>query len=39
MGNVRIDMANIVTISLVSFIAVFAINRALEMAGKGAYKA
>jgi len=39
MGNVRIDMANVVTISLVAFVSVFLINRALVMSGNGGYQA
>lgn len=32
MGNVRIDLANVITISLVGFLGVFLINRGLAMA-------
>jgi hypothetical protein len=32
MGNVRIDLANVITISLVAFLGVFLINRGLAMA-------
>lgn len=35
MGNVRIDVSNVVTISLVAFAGVYIINRALRAAGKG----
>lgn len=33
MGNVRIDVANVVTISLVAFVGVWLINRGLNKAG------
>lgn len=39
MGNVRIDLANVITISLVGFIGVFLINRALMKAGMQQYQA
>lgn len=39
MGNLRIDLTNVVTISLVAFVAVFLINRALSMAGYSQYRA
>lgn len=32
MGNLRIDLANVVTISLVGFLGVWVINRGLKMA-------
>lgn len=33
MGNVRIDLANCITIALVAFVGVFVINRGLDAAG------
>jgi len=39
MGNVRIDLANIITISLVAFIGVWVINKGLDKAGMAAWKA
>jgi hypothetical protein len=39
MGNVRIDLANIITITLVGFVGVFLINRGLDAAGLGQWKA
>lgn len=39
MGNVRIDIANVLTISLVGFLGVWLINRGLDKAGLGAWKA
>lgn len=39
MGNVRIDLANVITISLVGFLGVFLINRGLAMAGLSQWKA
>lgn len=33
MGNVRIDVANVITISLVAFVGVWLINRGLKKAG------
>lgn len=33
MGNIRIDVANVITIALVSFVGVWAINKGLTMAG------
>lgn len=37
MGNVRIDLANVVTISLVAFVGVAVINRVLRKAGVPQY--
>lgn len=37
MGNIKIDLANIVTISLVGFVGVFLINRGLKKAGLSQY--
>ena len=39
MGNVRIDLANVITIGLVGFLGVWLINRGLERAGLGTWKA
>lgn len=39
MGNVRIDLANVITISLVGFVGVFLINRLLDKAGMTQWKA
>lgn len=39
MGNVRIDLGNIVTISLVAFAGVWLVNRALDKFGKSDWKA
>lgn len=39
MGNIRIDLANIITISLVGFLGVWVINRALEKTNLGTWKA
>ncbi len=39
MGNVRIDVANVITISLVAFVGVWLINHGLEKAGFAQYKA
>lgn len=39
MGNVRIDLANVITIGLVSFLAVWVINHGLDHFGMSAYKA
>ncbi len=39
MGNVRIDLANFVTISLIAFVGVFVINRALDKTGMSQWKA
>jgi hypothetical protein len=33
MGNIRIDFANVITIALVGFLGVWAINKGLTMAG------
>jgi hypothetical protein len=38
-GNVRIDLANVITISLVAFVGVYLINKGLEMAGLSQFKA
>lgn len=34
MGNVRIDVANVITIGLVAFVGVWLINRGLRAVGK-----
>lgn len=39
MGNVRIDLANTITIALVAFVGVWVINRGLDKVGMGAWKA
>lgn len=39
MGNIRIDLANVITIALVGFVGVFVINKALEKTGLSQYKA
>lgn len=39
MGNLRIDVSNVVTISLVAFVGVFIINRALVASGKPNWQA
>ena len=33
MGNIRIDLANVITIALVGFVGVWLINKGLTMAG------
>jgi hypothetical protein len=39
MGNIRIDVANVITIALVSFVGVWLINKGLGMAGLSKYAA
>lgn len=39
MGNVRIDVGNVITISLVAFAGVWLINRAMVKFGKANWKA
>lgn len=39
MGNVRIDLANVITISLVGFVGVWLINRGLTYANLSQFKA
>lgn len=39
MGNIRIDLANVITISLVAFLGVWVINRGLTKANLGVWKA
>jgi hypothetical protein len=39
MGNVRIDLANVITISLVGFVGVWLINRALGYANLSQWQA
>jgi len=39
MGNVRIDLANVVTISLIAFVGVWVINRALAKTGQTQWQA
>lgn len=39
MGNVRIDLANVITISLVAFVGVWVINRTLDKLGQSQFKA
>jgi hypothetical protein len=37
MGNIRVDLANVLTIGLVGFASVFIINRALKRFGAGQF--
>ncbi len=39
MGDIRINLSNFITVSLIGFVGVFAINRALTMANLSQYKA
>lgn len=39
MGNVRIDLANVVTISLIAFVGVWVINRGLAKVGQTQWQA
>lgn len=39
MGTIRIDLANVITISLVAFVGVWAINRGLDKLGMNQWKA
>jgi len=39
MGEIRINVTNFLTIGLMSFVAVYVINKGLEYAGKPQYKA
>ena len=39
MGNVRIDVANVITIGLVAFVGVWLINRGLRAVGKSQWGA
>jgi hypothetical protein len=39
MGNIRLDLANFLTISLAAFAGVWLINRGLEKAGLTSFKA
>jgi hypothetical protein len=39
MGNVRIDLANVITIGLIGFIGVWVFNRGLTKMGKSQWKA
>jgi len=39
MGNIRIDLGNIITISLVAFVGVWLINRGLDKTGLTQFKA
>lgn len=39
MGNIRIDIANVITIALVGFVGVWAINKGLGMVGLSQYAA
>lgn len=39
MGNIRVDLANVITISLVGFLGVFLINRGLAAAGLNQWQA
>jgi hypothetical protein len=38
MGVIKIDLANVLTISLVGFVGVWVINRGLEKAGFGSWR-
>lgn len=39
MGNIRIDLANVITISLIGFVGVWLINKGLTKAGLSQYTA
>lgn len=39
MGTVRIDLANVITISLVAFVGVWLINKGLDKTGLSQFKA
>jgi hypothetical protein len=39
MGNIRIDIANVITIGLVAFVGVWLINKGLGIAGMSQYAA
>lgn len=39
MGNVRIDLGNVITISLVAFVGVWVVNKLLDKANLSQYKA
>lgn len=39
MGTIRIDLTNVITISLVSFVGVWVINKALEKMNLSQFKA
>jgi hypothetical protein len=39
MGNIRIDVANVVTIALVAFVGIWLINKGLGVAGMSQYAA
>ncbi len=39
MGEIRVNLTNIITIGLIAYIGVYAINRGLTAAGMGAWKA
>lgn len=39
MGNIRIDVANVITIGLVAFVGIWLINKGLGMAGFGKFAA
>jgi hypothetical protein len=39
MGNVRIDLANVITISLIAFFGVWVINRSLNAANLAQWQA
>jgi hypothetical protein len=39
MGNIRVDLANVLTISLVGFLGVWLINRGLAKAGFSQWEA
>jgi hypothetical protein len=39
MGNIRIDLANVITMCLVGFLGTWAINRALAKAGMSNWQA
>jgi hypothetical protein len=39
MGTIRIDVANVVTIALVSFVGIWLINKGLSVAGLSQYQA
>jgi hypothetical protein len=39
MGNIRIDIPNVITIALVAFVGVWLINKGLSLVGQSQYAA
>lgn len=38
MGDIRVNLTNVVTVGLIAFVGIFVINKALDMTGQSRFK-